>query len=430
MKMAVPIAAISLLVFLTINVPIAMGLTASTLIYFIISNELPIMVVAQRMVGAVESVPLLAIPFFVMLGTLMNYTGVSKRVMGFAEVLTGHMIGGLAQVNVLLSTLMGGLSASSLADAAMQSKMLVPEMVRYGYSKEFSAAVTAASAQITPIIPPGIALIVYGFIADVSIGKMFMAGVLPGILICAAEMIAVHFVSKKRGYKPTRAKRATLSEVLVAFKDAFWALTLVIVIIGGIRAGIFTPTEAGAVAVFYTAIIGMFVYRETKLSDIYKAIVEAVQATGSIMIIIMGASAFAWFLTWEGVTHNITRLVVGITPNPYMFLLVINVFLLILGMFVEGSSAMIILIPLLLPTAKALGIDPIHFGMILILNLAIGTLTPPMGTILFLTSGITGAKIDAIVREMVPFYLVLFISLLLITYVPAISLFLPNLLFR
>jgi|LSQX01.2.fsa_nt_gb tripartite ATP-independent transporter DctM subunit len=430
MKMAVSIAAISLFIFISINVPIAIGLAASTLLYFIISNQLPIMIVAQRMIGAVESVPLLAIPFFVTLGTLMNYSGISKRVMNFAEILTGHMIGGLAQVNVLLSTLMGGLSASNLADAAMQSKILVPEMVRFGYSKEFSAAVTAASSLITPIIPPGIGLIVYGFIANVSIGKMFMAGIIPGILMCVAQMMAVHVVSKKRGYRPTREKRASLREVFVAFKDAAWALTLVIVIIGGVRAGVFTPTEAGAVAVAYTVIIGAFVYRDLKAKDIYKAIVEAVQSTGSIMLIIMAASAFAWVLTWEGVTHNITNLVVGITPNPYVFLLVINIFLLILGMLVEGSSAMIILIPLLLPTVKALGIDLIHFGIILILNLAIGTLTPPMGTILFVTSSLTGAKIDLMVRELVPFYIVLLISLFLVTYVPAISLFLPNLLFR
>lgn len=430
MKMAVSIAAISLFIFIIINVPIAIGLAASTLLYFIISNQLPIMIVAQRMIGAVESVPLLAIPFFVTLGTLMNYSGISKRVMNFAEILTGHMIGGLAQVNVLLSTLMGGLSASNLADAAMQTKILVPEMVRFGYSKEFSAAVTAASSLITPIIPPGIGLIVYGFIANVSIGKMFMAGIVPGILMCVAQMMAVHVVSKKRGYRPTREKRASLREVFVAFKDAAWALTLVIVIIGGVRAGVFTPTEAGAIAVAYTVIIGAFVYRDLKAKDIYKAIVEAVQSTGSIMLIIMAASAFAWVLTWEGVTHNITKLVVGITPNPYVFLLVINIFLLILGMLVEGSSAMIILIPLLLPTVKALGIDLIHFGIILILNLAIGTLTPPMGTILFVTSSLTGAKIDQMVRELVPFYIVLLISLFLVTYVPAISLFLPNLLFR
>ena len=303
-------------------------------------------------------------------------------------------------------------------------------MVRFGYSKEFSAAVTAASSLITPIIPPGIGLIVYGFIANVSIGKMFMAGIIPGILMCIAQMMAVHVVSKKRGYRPTREKRASLREVFVAFKDAAWALTLVIVIIGGVRAGVFTPTEAGAIAVAYTVIIGAFVYRDLKAKDIYKAIVEAVQSTGSIMLIIMAASAFAWVLTWEGVTHNITNLVVGITPNPYVFLLVINIFLLILGMLVEGSSAMIILIPLLLPTVKALGIDLIHFGIILILNLAIGTLTPPMGTILFVTSSLTGAKIDLMVRELVPFYVVLLVSLFLVTYVPAISLFLPNLLFR
>lgn len=428
--MEVAISALILFILFAINVPIAVSLIASTLTYFILSNDIPIMVVAQRMIGSAESVPLLAIPFFVLLGTIMTYTGISKRVMDFAETLTGHMVGGFAQVNVLLSTLMGGLSASSLADAAMDCKMLVPEMVRHGYSKAFSAAVSAASAQITPIIPPGIALIIYGFLADVSIGKMFMAGIIPGILLCLTQMIAAHFVSKKRGYNPTRVKRASFGEIWAAFKKAFWALMLVVVIVGGIRGGIITATEAGAVAVVYTAIVGIFVYRETKMKDIYKAIVDAVRSTGSIMLIIMAASAFAWVLTWEGVTQNVTNAVVGITTNPYIFLLVVNVFLLILGMFVEGSSAQIILIPLLLPTVKALGIDPIHFGIVLILNMAIGTLTPPMGTILFLTSSATGAKIEDIVKELVPFYIVFIIVLLLVTYIPAISTFLPNMIFK
>lgn len=421
-------AIIILLVLFVLNVPIFISITASVLVYFGLSGQLSLMIVVQRIIGGVESIPLLAVPFFVMAGVFMNYTGITKRMVKFCEVLTGHMPGGLAQVNVVLSTLMGGLSGSNIADAAMQSKILVPEMEKRGYSKAFSTAVTGASSLITPIIPPGIALIIYGFIANVSIGKLFLAGIVPGVMTCIIMMITVHFISKKRGYMPTRERAAGPKEVFVASKDAILALLLPVVIIGGIRLGVFTPTEAGSVAIAYALVLGMLVYREMRFSQIKDAMAETVITTSSIMLIIGAASALAWFLTWERIPQTATDFILSFVSSPGMFLLFINIFLMVVGMFIEGNAAMIVLVPLLMPMINALGIDPVHFGLVFIFNMAVGTLTPPMGTVMFTTCSITGVKIDEFIKEAWPFYLVLIVCLLIITYIPAISLFLPNLL--
>lgn len=424
--MIVGSVSILMLLLFAINVPIGFSVMGVTLIYFFVSGQLDPVIAVQRMIGGGETTTLLAIPFFVMLGSMMNYTGISKRMLNLAETLTGHLPGALAQVNVVLAMLMGGLSASSLADAAMQTKMLVPEMEKRGYDKGFSAAVIASAAQITPIIPPGIGLILYGFLANVSIGKMFMAGILPGLLLTVLNMVTVHWVSKRRGYLPSRERRASIKEVGVATKNAFWALLLVFVIIGGTRAGIFTPTEAGAIAVFYVMIVGLYIYKEMKVSDIKAALLEAARSTSTIMIIIMAASGFAWILTWERIAMKFTVLVTSFTTNPMVFLIVVNLFLLLVGMFIEGNASMIVLIPLMIPTVHTLGIDPIHFGIVMIVNLAIGTLTPPMGTVMLLISGLTGVKVDKFTRELGPFYVANLVALVLITFLPIISLLLPS----
>ncbi|HZK53751.1 MAG TPA: TRAP transporter large permease [Desulfosporosinus sp.] len=424
--MVVDTMSILMLVLFAINIPIGFSVLAVSLFYFFITGQLDPIIGVQRMLGGAQSSTLLAIPFFVLLGSLMNYTGISKRMLNLAETLTGHLPGGLAQVNVVLAMLMGGLSASSLADAAMQTKMLVPEMEKRGYDRGFAAAVIASAAQITPIIPPGIGLILFGFLANVSIGKMFMAGILPGLLMTVLNMTAVHWVSKRRGYLPTKEKPPTVKQVGIASKDAFWALFLVIVIIGGVRIGIYTPTEAGAIACFYVMIIGLFVYKEMKVIDIKGAILEAVRSTSSIMIIIMAASGFAWILTWEGVAQNITSFVTTFSTSPTVFMIAINIFLLVVGCFIEGNASMIVLIPLLLPTVLSLGINPVYFGIVMIINLAIGTLTPPMGTVMLLISGLTGVKVDKFTRELLPFYVANIVALLLITFIPTISLLLPN----
>lgn len=425
--MEIAISAAAMLLFFALNLPVAFAVLLAVFLYFFQVSDVSALIAVQRLVGAAENTTILAVPFFIMLGTVMNYTGITRRMLRLAEVLSGHLPGGLAHANVLLSTMMGGMSASNLADCAMLSKMLVPEMVKLGYSRAFSTAVTASGALITPIIPPGIALIIYGFVADVSIGKMFMAGILPGILCCLLLMAAVYYVAKKRGYKPAREHAPTLAEFGVAMKEAILALLLVVVILGGIRAGIFTPTEAGAVACIYVMVVGGLVYKEMKFEHVKIALIETARSTAGIMLIIMACSALAWILTWERVAQNVTTFVIGFTTDPYLFLMVINVFLLFLGMLLEGNAIIIVLVPLLMPTVKALGIDPIHFGLVLILNLAIGCLTPPMGTVMFVATNITKVSIADFIKEMTPFYIALAVALLLVTYIPWISTFIPNL---
>lgn len=424
--MSIAIASATLFGLFIANIPVAYAIIASSLLYFLVAQNMPTMVLVQRMIAGTESIPLLAIPFFIAAGVLMNYTGITRRMTVFAESLTGHLPGGLAQVSIVLSTMMGGISGSGLADAAMQAKVMYPEMQKRGYSPGFSTSVIGASSLITPLIPPGIGMILYGYIGNVSIGKLFLAGVIPGLMTCLLMMLAVHFVSKKRGYKPIREKMARPKEVAVASKDAILALLLPIIIIGGIRIGVFTPTEAGAIAIVYALILGVVFYREMKLPHLKEAIQETVTTTSSIMLIIAGGACFGWILTYERIPHMATEYVTGLVDSPVTFLLVLNLFLLILGMFIEGNVAIIILTPLLIPMAQAYGVDPVHFGMILLFNLGIGTITPPLGTAIFTVCSITNVKVEEFVKEVIPFYVVLFIALMLITFVPFISMWMPN----
>lgn len=417
---AIAFAAIIMLVLLFLKVPVFISVLSGAVTYFLLSPAIPQQIFAQRVVAGTQSISLLAIPFFVCSGVIMNYTGVTKRIMDFCEVVTGRMSGGLAQVNVLLSTLMGGLSGSNLADAAMESKMLVPEMVNKGFSLEFSSVVTAASAMITPLIPPGIAMILYGSIANVSVGKLFIAGFGPGILLCAAMMILVSVISKKRGYKPIRTTKLPAKDFWTALRRAFWPLCLPIIIIGGIRIGLFTPTEAGAVSIIYAVILGVC-YRELKWSNLIEALKETVTTTSSIMLIVGAATAFSWVLTKERIPQQFTETILAVIPGKFLFLVVVNIFLLIVGMFIEGNASMIVLVPLLAPVAAQFGINEIQFAMTFIFNNAIGALSPPMGTLMFVTCGITKCKTKDFIKEAVPFYLLLLICLILLTYVPVFS---------
>lgn len=424
----VGLVGIVLLVFLFLKVPVFISILAGSVTYFILTPRVPQLIIAQRLVAGVESIPLLAIPFFVCAGVFMNHSGVTQRIMEFCGVLTGRMTGGLAQVNILLSTLMGGLSGSNLADAAMEAKMLVPEMEKKGFSKEFSSVVTATSAMITPLIPPGIGMILYGSIANVSIGKLFVAGLSVGAMLCIALMILVHFMSKKRGYKPLHDERIKMNEFLKALKGAILPLCLPVIIIGGIRIGIFTPTEAGSVAIIYSLILGI-VYRELTMKKFLDGIKETVITTSAIMLIVGAASALSWVLTKERVPQQLTDYIVEVISNKYMFLIIVNVFLIIVGMFIEGNAITIILVPLLAPIALKLNIDPIHFAMIFIFNVSIGTLSPPMGTLMFVTCGVTKCKIKNFIKEAVPFYILLLIVLGLLTFIPQFSTALVNMLY-
>lgn len=332
---SVAIMAIVIMALLFFKIPVFASVLGGCAVYFVLEPSVAGQIFAQRFMVAGESVAMLAIPFFTCAGIFMNYSGVTKRIMDFCAVATGNSIGGLAKVNVLLSTLMGGLSGSNLADAAMEAKMLVPEMERHGFSKEFSTVVTACSAVITPLIPPGIAMIIYGTSANMSIAKLFIAGIGPGITLCIALLVICHYVSKKRGYEPMRDTKPTGREWWTATRSAFFPLCLPVIIIGGIRLGIFTPTEAGAISIIYALILAVF-YKEMSWDVYKKTITESVEATAKIMLIICAANVLTYILTSERIPQIITEAVVATIDNKWIFLLIVNVLLLIVGMLIEG----------------------------------------------------------------------------------------------
>ena len=418
----VVIAVVLMLVLLFLKVPVWMSVIAGTASYFFLNPAVSSMILAQRLASSVQGLTLLAVPFFVCAGIFMNASGVSKRIMDLCDLLTGHMWGGLAQVNVLLSTLMGGLSGSNLADAAMEAKLLVPPMEAKGMSKGFSSVVTAASAMITPIIPPGIAMILCGSLANVSIGKLFVSGIGVGILLCAGEMICVSVISHKRGYKPTRAKGEKLpqGEAWHIIRASILPMCLPVVIIGGVRLGAFTATEAGAVAVVYSVFLGLL-YRELDMKKIIHGLKETVLSTAGIMLIIGAASALSWVLTKERIPQTLTEMMLQISPNKYVFLILMNIFLLICGMFLAGNAIMIILVPLLFPIAMQYGINEVQFLMVIIFNVSIGCMTPPMGTLMFVVCNETGCKLKEFIKESVPFFIVLIAELLMLTFIPVLT---------
>ncbi|WP_319496039.1 TRAP transporter large permease [uncultured Cohaesibacter sp.] len=414
-----------MLIAFSLNMRLYLGIMLAVLCYFTFFSFSPPEIAIQRFIAPALNTSLLAIPFFVMLGTLMAHSGVAERIIDVALLLVGRVTGGLALTNILVSSLLGGLSASNLADSAMLTRMMVPEMERHGYDRGFSAAVTAAGSLITPIIPPGIALIIYALIADVSVANMFMAGVLPGILCAMLLMITVYMVSAKRGYRPKEMRRATRAEAGLTLLRSWPAFVLILVIIGGIRLGIFTPTEAGAVAVVAIVLIGTLLHRTMTFSDILNSVYNAGKSTASVLLIIMASGALAWIFSNEKAGVAFAQFITNITDNKYLFLVALNIALLFFGMLMEGTALMIILVPLLKPTLAVMGIDPVHFGIILILNLSIGTLTPPVGTVMLVVSQLANVDVMRFTKAAVPLYLALFVALGLVIFIPGISLWLP-----
>jgi len=405
-----------------LNMRIYLAMFAAIIAYFVFFAQIPIQIAVQRLIAPTQNPSLLAIPFFVLLGALLDSTGIAKRLLKVSDLLVGRLTGGLGHTNVMLSTLMGGLSASNLADAAMMCKMLVPDMVRQGYTRGTAAALTAASSLITPILPPGIALIIYGLVADVSIGDMFLAGILPGLLCALLLFLTVYLVAKKKGYKPSRTEWPSAKETRVTLIQAWPAVLLIFVIIGGIRLAIFTPTEAGAIATVVTLIIGLFVYREMTLKDLTHAFGQTARQTAAVLLVIMMSSALAWVFSLERAGPALAEWITHLTANKWVFLAAVNILLLIFGMFIEGNALLIILVPLLKPVVVQLGIDPVHFGIVMILNLAIGTLTPPVGTVMLLVCNLTKTSFAEFLREGWPFIVALLVALALVTFVPFFSL--------
>lgn len=420
---------ILLFILFFLRVPVAFSMLISTLVYFLFNSQsMPTEFIIQQMVSTTSTFSYLAIPFFVCAGVVFNYSGISTRLMNFCSVLVGHMRGALAQVNVLLSAFMGGLSGSANADTAMQSKMLVPEMEKLGYGKAFSACVTVASSCITPTIPPGIVLIMYCMMTNVSVKRLFFAGYLPGILMCIALMITVAIISHKRKFVATRDKKASAKEILESFKDASWAVVLVCVFILGLRFGVFTPTEAGAFCVVFALFVGIVIYKEIKIADLPKIFMESVENTAGIMFIIASATALGKYMTWENIPRQLADFVLQGVTKPWQFLLLTNILLLLIGCFFEGASAMVLLAPLLVPIAQGLGIDMIHLGIVICINITIAGFTPPFGNMMFISLGITGCKLEDYIKECWPFLIALLIVLAILTFIPDLVLFIPNLL--
>lgn len=412
-------------VMLVAGVPIAFSVGLAGVLAMAMKPNLSLTTFPQFAAGGVDSFPLLAVPFFILAGELMNIGGITERIYGFAGTLVGHYRGGLAQVNVVTSTLIAGLSGSATADCASDSKMLVPVMVKHGYGRAFSCAITAASATIAPIIPPSIGLVIYGATANVSIGRLFLGGYIPGLLMTGGLMLAVYLISRRRGYGAGR-QRASWGEVGRQMGRAALALLMPLIIVVGIRFGIFTPTEAAAVAVVYALLVIGLVYRHVTAAEFLQGLISSAQGTAAVMFIIAVASPFAWMVVSERIPQQIVAAALGLTTNPVLVLLMINVLLLVLGCFMEGISIMLILIPILMPVIKAVGIDPVHFGLVMVVNIGVGALTPPFGMLVFVTSAITGERVMTIFREILPFIAALLAVLLMISYWPSLVLLVPN----
>lgn len=414
-------------VLLAIRVPVCMSFIGGAVFYFgFIATEMPLNMILSKMVSAGMNMNLMAIPFFITAGLLMNYTGITSRMMKFADQCVGHMWGGLAQVNVLLSTLMGGLCGSSNADAAMQCKMLVPEMEERGFNRAFSAAVTASSALISPMIPPGVMLILYASITENNVLDMFMAGYLPGVLMCITLMLAVNYVSHRDGYKPTREKRASISEILRGLVECFWAILMIVVLIVGLRSGIVTATEGGAVLCVLCLFVGMVIYKELHVKDLVVVAKESFASVSNVFGIVISATVFGLYLTYAQIPQKITSLILGMNVGKIGFLMLVNVMLLIMGMLIDSSAVLLIAVPLLYPVAMQLGINPIHFGIVCILNLSIGALTPPFGATMYQCCNLCGIEMPEFLKQGKELIAALLVSLLIVTFVPGISTLLPS----
>lgn len=419
---------LTLIFSLIIGVPIYICMMVAGGVYFFINPSVGTFVIPQLINAGIMKFSLLAVPFFILSGVCMNATGITKRLMNFCETLVGHLSGGLAHVNILLSTLMGGLSGSNIADAAMEAKMLVPEMEKRGFSKAYSSVITACSALITPIIPPGVGMILYAFIADVSVGKMFMAGFLPGILMCLEQMALNSFISKKRGYAPIREKRASIKEIVKTGRTSILALFFPVIIIVGIRFGVFTATEAGAIAVVYAVVLGLIFYHEAKVIDIFSALNDTALTACTSIMIFGSANVFAWYVTNEKISDYIAVIILNNVGSPYMFMFLFILVCLFLGLFLDGTTIMIILVPLLLPAAQSMNIDLIYFGIIFLLCSAVGNITPPVGVVMYAVCDITKTKVKDFTVEALPFYIVMILNVLLLAAMPSLVMYLPNLL--
>ena len=407
----------SFFVLLLLTVPIGYAIGISSLIAIYYFSDIPLIIIAQKSITGVDSFPLLAIPFFMLAGNLMSSGGIARRLVNFFDALIGHVTGGLGMVTIIVCMFFAAISGSAVATVSAVGAFMIPEMVDHGYNKPFSAALTAAAGTIGVIIPPSIPFVIYGVVSGTSITDMFTAGFMPGIMMGAALMIVCYFVSKKNGYRG-KEKASSAKEIWVAFKDAFWAILSPVIILGGIYSGFFTPTEAAVISVVYSFIVGVFVYKELDVRGAYKSFKDAIVVNGATTFKVGFSTVFAAFLTMAQIPNMIAQAILGLTDNAILILLIINIFLLIVGMFIDNIPATIILTPILLPICTGVGMHPVTFGIMLTMNLAIGFCSPPYGINLFVASSISKVSIEDLTKKIIKPLLALIAVLLLITYVP------------
>ncbi|QPC44963.1 TRAP transporter large permease [Kaustia mangrovi] len=417
-----------LFAMIAMGVPVAISLAASSAIFILVDGRVPDVVVIHRMVNGVDSFPLLAVPFFILAGNLMNTAGITERIFGFAKALVGWMRGGLGHVNIGASVIFAGMSGAAVADAGGLGAIEIKAMRDAKYDPGFAVGVTAASSTIGPIIPPSLPMVIYGVVAGASIGQLFAAGFVPGLLMAVALMVMVAVYSHKRGYPRDQAFQ--LPVLGTAFARAFLSLMTPVIIVGGILSGAFTPTEAAIAACVWALFLGLIVYRTLTVRRFLRVSFDTIETTAVVLFIVAAASIFAWILTSNRVPEHFASLILSVSENPIVVLLLINLILLIVGCFMETVAALTILVPVLLPIAIKMGVDPVHFGVIVVLNLMIGLLTPPIGMVLYVLSRVSKVPFERCMAATAPFLVPLVLVLLMVTFFPVLTMWLPTLIYR
>ena len=416
------------LALMFLGMPVAFAVGVASLVYYLASDTIPAQIGIQRIATATQSFPLLAVPLFVLAGNLMNSSGITDRIIALARVLTGWITGGLAQVAIVVSALMGGVSGSAVADAAMEARILGPSMLKHGFSRGFTSAVISVGSLITATIPPSIGLILYGFLGNVSIGRLFLGGVIPGILMTFVLMGTTWGIARRRGYASDLAAFPGWREVLRQANRSKWALLFPVFLVIGIRFGVFTPSEVGAFAVAYAVAVGVFAYRELDWRRINDALRHSVHDIGMIMLIIMLSAMIGYVIALERVPQNAAEWIVGVTQNPQVLISMLVVFILVLGMFLESTVIVLLLTPILVPIVTKAGIDPVHFGLVMMTASTLGGMTPPVGVAMYTVCGLLDTPMDEYTREALPLIAAVVVLIFVMAFVPQIVLFLPNLL--
>ena len=417
------------LVLLVLGMPVAFAIGISGFAFFWVTDQIPLTITVQKALSTTQSFTMLAIPLFIFAGNLMNNTGITSRIMKLSNVITGHMYGNIAQVSVVMSTLMGGVSGSATADAAMESRILGPEMLRQGYTRGWSAAINGLSSLIVATIPPSMGLIIYGSVGEVSIGRLFAAGFVPGGLMMVALMISVSISARRRGYTPERPRFVGFREVIRASIEGIWALLFPVLLIVFIRYGIMTPSESGAFAAFYAIFVGVVIYRELTWESFKKTLVDSIKDVSAITLILAFSGIFGYGVVYDRLPQGIAKVLMGVTTNPQIMILIIVLLLIAFGMFMETTVIALLLTPILLPVVKQVGVDPVHFGIVMMTVVTMGVMTPPVGVALYTTSMIMGCPPEETAKESVPFFIAILLVVALLIMIPWLSLCVPNWIF-